>query len=117
MNDFNKFSCRNFIYKKQHPSIMFLSEDAVTKITNAKYCYAKNLHQQIKQYIFLLCLLSDHELLDCFLHMFVLRILVILSYNFHKLLLNILKKYAKSDSNRYCQGLKPCASADWATGA
>ena len=41
MNDFNKFSCRNFIYKKQHPSIMFLSEDAVTKITNAKYCYAK----------------------------------------------------------------------------
>lgn len=64
---------------------MFLSEDAVTKITNAKYCYAKNLHQQIKQYIFLLCLLSDHELLDCFLHMFVLRILVILSYNFRKL--------------------------------
>lgn len=64
---------------------MFLSEDAVTKITNAKYCYAKNLHQQIKQYIFLLCLLSDHELLDCFLHMFVLRILIILSYNFRKL--------------------------------
>ena len=64
----------------------------VTKITNAKYCYAKKLHQQIKQYIFLLCLLSDHELLDCLLHMFVLRILVILSYNFHKLLLNILKK-------------------------
>ena len=71
---------------------IFLSEDAVTKITNAKYCYAKKLHQQIKQYIFLLCLLSDHELLDCLLHMFVLRILVILSYNFHKLLLNILKK-------------------------
>lgn len=64
---------------------MFLSEDAVTKITNAKYCYAKNLHQQIKQYIFLLCLLSDHELLDCLLHMFVSRILVILSYNFRKL--------------------------------
>ena len=64
---------------------MFLSEDAVTKITNAKYCYAKNLHQQIKQYIFLLCLLSDHELLDCLLHMFVLRILVILSYKFRKL--------------------------------
>lgn len=64
---------------------MFLSEDAVTKITNTKYCYAKNLHQQIKQYIFLLCLLSDHELLDCLLHMFVLRILVILSYNFRKL--------------------------------
>lgn len=60
--------------KKQPLLISFLSEDAVENAGN--FVMRKFLHQQIKQYIFLSCLLSDHELLDCLLHLFTLRIII-----------------------------------------
>lgn len=54
--------------------IILLSEDAAKNAGN--FVMRKFLHQQIKQYIFLSCLLSDHELLDCLLHLFTLRIII-----------------------------------------
>ena len=100
--------------KKQPLLINFLSEDAAENAGN--FVMRKFLHQQIKQYIFLSCLLSDHELLDCLLHLFTLCIII---YSFLQFFCICIKtgKIRQIGFEPILTGLKPCASTDWAIGA